>query len=72
MERDIFSDEHDLFREQFRRFAEAELAPKVEKWNANGISDRESWRPRSTAARALTSSTTRSSWRSWRASALTA
>jgi acyl-CoA dehydrogenase len=44
MERDIFSDEHDLFREQFRRFAEAELAPKVEKWNANGISDRESWR----------------------------
>jgi acyl-CoA dehydrogenase len=44
MERDIFSDEHDLFREQFRRFAEAELAPKVEKWNADGISDRESWR----------------------------
>jgi acyl-CoA dehydrogenase len=44
MEREIFSEEHEVFREQFRRFAEAELAPKIEKWNADGSSDRESWR----------------------------
>ena len=29
MRRDIFSEEHELFREQFRRFAEAEIAPKI-------------------------------------------
>ena len=44
MRRDIFTDEHDLFRAQFRRFAEAEIEPKVEKWNREGKSDRESWR----------------------------
>ena len=30
MQRDLFSDEHELFRAQFRRFAEAEIAPKIE------------------------------------------
>jgi acyl-CoA dehydrogenase len=44
MKRDVFSEEHDLLRAEFRRFAEAELAPKVEKWNREGTSDRESWR----------------------------
>jgi len=44
MERDIFSDEHELFRAQFRRFAEAEIAPQVEKWNRDGKTDRETWR----------------------------
>jgi acyl-CoA dehydrogenase len=44
MRRDIFSPEHELFREQFRRFAEREIAPKVESWNRAGMSDRESWR----------------------------
>ena len=29
MHRDIFSEEHELFREQFRRFAEKEIAPKI-------------------------------------------
>jgi len=42
--REIFDDEHELFREQFRRFAEAEIAPRVEKWNRDGKTDRESWR----------------------------
>ena len=41
--RDLFSDEHELFREQFVRFAQAELAPKIADWNAAGQSDRESW-----------------------------
>jgi acyl-CoA dehydrogenase len=44
MRREIFSEEHELFRQQFRRFAEKEIAPRVEGWNARGMSDRESWR----------------------------
>ncbi|MGH0037157.1 MAG: acyl-CoA dehydrogenase family protein [Myxococcota bacterium] len=44
MRREIFSDEHDLFRDQFRRFAEAEIEPRVAGWNANGITDRETWK----------------------------
>ncbi|MFN8640409.1 MAG: acyl-CoA dehydrogenase family protein [Candidatus Binatia bacterium] len=44
MKRDVFSPEHDLFREQFRRFAEKEIAPQVAQWNARGMSDRETWK----------------------------
>ncbi len=44
MQRDIFSEEHELFRQQFRRLAESEIEPKVEKWNRDGITDRETWR----------------------------
>jgi acyl-CoA dehydrogenase len=44
MKRDIFAPEHDLFRAQFRRFAEKEIAPKVAQWNERGMSDRETWR----------------------------
>ncbi|HVP27589.1 MAG TPA: acyl-CoA dehydrogenase family protein [Myxococcota bacterium] len=44
MRRDIFSEEHELFRAQFRRFAEKEIAPKVAEWNARGMSDRDTWR----------------------------
>ena len=44
MRRDVFSEEHDLFRSQFRRFAEAEIEPRVPEWNARGLTDRETWR----------------------------
>ena len=44
MRRDIFSDEHVMFRTQVRRFVENELVPKIESWNRAGMSDRESWR----------------------------
>ncbi len=44
MKREIFSEEHDLFRAQFRRFAEAEIAPKVAEWNEKGVTDLETWR----------------------------
>jgi acyl-CoA dehydrogenase len=44
MKRDLFSPDHDLFREQFRKFAEKEIAPKVAAWNERGMSDRETWR----------------------------
>jgi acyl-CoA dehydrogenase len=43
MRRDIFTDEHDLFRDQFRRFVESEIVPKTEQWKRNGITDRETW-----------------------------
>jgi acyl-CoA dehydrogenase len=44
LRRDVYSEEHELFRAQFRRFAEAEIAPRVERWNREGQSDRETWR----------------------------
>ncbi|HEY2487450.1 MAG TPA: acyl-CoA dehydrogenase family protein [Candidatus Binataceae bacterium] len=44
MRREIFSAEHDMFREQVRRLVNTEIEPKVAEWNRNGISDRESWR----------------------------
>jgi acyl-CoA dehydrogenase len=44
MQREIFSDEHELFRAEFRRFAEAEIAPKLAGWNQAGVTDRETWR----------------------------
>jgi len=44
MRRDVFDEEHELLREQVRRFVEAEVAPKVAEWNAAGMSDRETWR----------------------------
>ncbi|MBW2235441.1 MAG: acyl-CoA dehydrogenase family protein [Deltaproteobacteria bacterium] len=44
MRRTIFDDDHELFREQVRRFVEAEVAPRVAEWNAAGTSDRETWR----------------------------
>jgi len=44
MQRDIFSEEHELLRDQFRRFAQKEIEPKIAHWNAERMSDRASWR----------------------------
>ncbi|HTO07495.1 MAG TPA: acyl-CoA dehydrogenase family protein [Myxococcota bacterium] len=44
MKRDIFSDEHELFRAQFKRFAAAEIEPKIAGWNEKGMSDRATWK----------------------------
>jgi acyl-CoA dehydrogenase len=44
MRRDVFSEEHELFRQQVRRFVDKEVVPKVEHWNARGMSDRETWK----------------------------
>ena len=44
MRRDIFSDEHEMLREQFRRFVASEVEAKIEGWNRGGTSDRESWK----------------------------
>jgi acyl-CoA dehydrogenase len=44
MRREVFGEDHELYRAQFRRFAEKEIAPKVAAWNAAGMPDRETWR----------------------------
>jgi acyl-CoA dehydrogenase len=43
MRRDVFGEEHEMFRAQFRRFAEREIEPKIARWNKDGITDRETW-----------------------------
>jgi len=44
MRREIFSDEHEHFRAEFRRFVDAEIVPHVANWNELGICDRSIWR----------------------------
>lgn len=41
--RDIFEEEHIVFREAFRKFCEEEIAPNVEQWRKDGIVPREIW-----------------------------
>jgi alkylation response protein AidB-like acyl-CoA dehydrogenase len=40
MQRTIFNEEHDMFRDAFRRFVEKEISPNVAEWERNGIVDR--------------------------------
>ena len=44
MRREIFSEEHDLFRDQFRRFVKEEVVPHLASWNAAGITPRHIWK----------------------------
>jgi len=44
MRREIFSEEHDLFREQFRRFVQDEVEPYIARWNEAGIVPRAIWK----------------------------
>jgi acyl-CoA dehydrogenase len=44
MRRRIFTEEHDQFRDQFRRFAQREIEPRLAEWNARGMSAKETWR----------------------------
>ena len=44
MKRDVFKEEHELFRDQFRKFVAKEIEPKIEGWNERGMVDRETWR----------------------------
>ncbi|MGN6692753.1 MAG: acyl-CoA dehydrogenase family protein [Aquihabitans sp.] len=41
MQRTIFTDEHDLFRDAFRQFVEKEIVPGFLQWEADGIVPRE-------------------------------
>ena len=44
MKREIFSDEHEHFRSEFRRFADSEIVPHLADWNQQGRSDPAVWR----------------------------
>ena len=44
MTRSLFEEEHELFREQVRRFAEREVAPHFRDWEKAGITPKEFWR----------------------------
>ena len=44
MRREIFAEEHQLFREQFRRFVKEEVEPHVAEWNEAGIVPRSIWK----------------------------
>jgi len=41
--RTAFSEEHELFRDQVRRFLERELVPHLDRWEEQGIIDRTFW-----------------------------
>ena len=41
MDRQIFDEEHDMFREAFRRFIDKEVTPHFAEWERNGIVPRE-------------------------------
>ena len=43
MERQLFSEEHAIFRSNFRQFVETRVLPKQAKWRAQGVVDREIW-----------------------------
>jgi acyl-CoA dehydrogenase len=43
MERRLFSEEHEIFRSNFRQFIETRVLPKQAKWRAQGVVDREIW-----------------------------
>ena len=44
MERDLFGEDHDLFRHAFRQFVDREVVPNQARWNQAGIVDRSAWR----------------------------
>ena len=41
MDRPIFEEDHELFRDTFKQFVEKEMVPYNEIWEENGIVDRE-------------------------------
>jgi acyl-CoA dehydrogenase len=44
MQRQLFAQEHELFRDSVRRFIAREVVPHQPRWNEAGIVDREAWR----------------------------
>jgi acyl-CoA dehydrogenase len=44
VERDLFGEEHELFRRSFRQFVDREVTPNQARWNQEGIVDRATWR----------------------------
>ena len=43
MGRSLFGEEHEIFRDSFKKFLAKEVAPFIEKWEEDGIVPREMW-----------------------------
>jgi len=43
IERNLFSEEHEIWRASVRRFVEEEIVPHHAQWEADGIVPRELW-----------------------------
>ena len=43
MERNLFNDEHDMFRDAVRSFLQKEIQPHADRWHEQGIVDREAY-----------------------------
>ena len=41
--RSVFREDHNMFREQARRFIEREISPNLHEWEKNGIVPKEVW-----------------------------
>lgn len=44
IKRELFSEEHEIFRASVRTFMEREVAPNIDKWEAASVFDRDLWR----------------------------
>jgi acyl-CoA dehydrogenase len=44
MRRDIFQEDHELFRGEFRKFLDREVAPRFAEWERAGMVPREAWK----------------------------
>jgi alkylation response protein AidB-like acyl-CoA dehydrogenase len=44
MQTDLFDADHELFRDSVRAFVNKHVVPKMEKWDADRLIDRETWR----------------------------
>ena len=44
MERNLFKEEHAIFRDSLKKFLDKEISPQFEQWEKDGIVPREAWR----------------------------
>lgn len=44
MDRNLFSEEHEQFRQSFKKFVQREIVPHQERWQSQAIVDRDAWR----------------------------
>jgi acyl-CoA dehydrogenase len=44
MKRDLFEQDHNIFRDSFRQFCQKEVTPNTERWTEQGIVDRDVWK----------------------------
>jgi acyl-CoA dehydrogenase len=44
LDRTLFREEHEMFRQSFRQFVDREVRPNQERWNEAGMVDRDAWR----------------------------